>query len=186
MQVHKSISDNELIERITSGEEDLFEEIINRYQGAVATTTMNMLCDAEDSAEVGQQVFIQVYRSLARFRKQSSLKTYITRIAINHCINFLKRRKNFFGRSYELNKARNVRIKSEANQFEYKELLNQAFQNLDDKHRSVIVLRMIQGYSTIETAEILDVPKGTVLSRLARGMDKLKIILEEELKYEHQ
>jgi len=56
---------------------------------------------------------------------------------------------------------------------------------LDEKHRSVVTLRMIQGYNTLETANILEIPKGTVLSRLKRGMDKLKIVLMNDLKYEH-
>jgi len=56
---------------------------------------------------------------------------------------------------------------------------------LDEKHRSVVTLRMIQGYNTLETANILEIPKGTVLSRLKRGMAKLKILLTNDLKYEH-
>ena len=56
---------------------------------------------------------------------------------------------------------------------------------LEEKHRSVVTLRMIQGYDTLETADILGIPKGTVLSRLKRGIDKLKVILINDLKYEH-
>jgi len=66
--------------------------------------------------------------------------------------------------------------------FEIKELINNALQSLQPKYRSVIVLRMMEGYTTKETAKILNLPIGTVLSRLSRAQDKLKEILEPIIK----
>jgi RNA polymerase sigma-70 factor (ECF subfamily) len=167
------------------GDEKAFELLVKNHKNRVATTAMNMLADPEEANEIGQQVFIQLYRSLKKFRKEANLSTYITRITINLCLNHLKRRQNFSSRSLELNQANKIRSSENQADFESKELITKALQKLDEKHRSIIVLRMVQGFDTLETASILNLPKGTVLSRLKRGMEKLKIILETEFNYKH-
>ncbi len=116
------------------------------------------------------------------FKKEAKLSTYLTRIAINLSLNHLKRKQSFANRSLDLGKADNVQTASES--FDNKQVVNMALQMLDDKHRYVVILRMIQGYSTNETAILLEIPKGTVLSRLKRGLDKLKKHLKEDLEYE--
>ena len=181
---HKT--DFELVDLAISGDENAFAQIILRYKPSVATTAMNMLGDIEDAKEIGQQVFIRFYRTMNKYRKESGLNTYLTRMTINLCLNFLKRRKNFQPRNYELKDAYSISTGSSTADFETKEVVNQALQKLDDKHRAVILLRMIQGYSTLEAAEILEVPKGTILSRLKRGMEKLKSILEIDYQYEYK
>jgi RNA polymerase sigma-70 factor (ECF subfamily) len=185
LQAINTLSDFELVDLARAGKNAAFAEIVSRHKGIVATVAMNMLGDREDASEIGQQVFIQLYRSLNKFRKESKLSTYLTRITMNLCLNFLKRRKKFQSRSLDLTKAETRHAVVPTN-FEDKELINQALQMLDHKYRSVIVVRMIQGYSTLEAAEILNIPKGTVLSRLKRGMAKMKIILETDLKYKHE
>ncbi len=179
-------ADFELVDLAIDGDENAFAQIIKRHKSSVATTAMNMLGDMEDAKEISHQVFIRFYSSLKKYQKQASLNTYLTRITINLCLNFLKRRKNFQNRSYELNTAMSVSSDNHYSDFENKELVNRALQELDDKHRTVIVLRMIKGYSTLETADILQLPKGTILSRLKRGMEKLKLIVEKDYNYEYR
>lgn len=185
MQIIANNTDFELVDLAKNGDEKAFEVLITRYKALVATTAMNMLADEEETKEIGQQVFIQLYRSLPKFRKEAKLGTYITRITINLCLNFLKRKSNFKDRSLELKSTYTYEVIAETNYFEHKELLNKAMQRLDEKQRLVVALRMIQGYDTLETADILKLPKGTVLSRLQRGMQKLKTILEKEFNYNH-
>ena len=127
-----------------------------------------------------QETFIRFYKSLDKFRGDSSIGTYLTRIAINLSLNELKRRKRkrklFY---YNANdKIKNIAdLTNSKMQREVKEIVHKGIQKLDSKFRSVIVLRLIDGYSTQETAKILALPVGTVLSRLARGQEKLKEIL---------
>lgn len=186
MQKVTELSDFEIIDKIVSGESDsLYSLIISRYNQTVATTAMNMLGDMEEAKEIGQQVFIRFYKTLANFKKQASLKTYLTRITINQCLNLLKRNQTFRNRSLELENAFSKSSGSIEKEYESKEVVNKALMYLEEKHRTVIVLRMIQGYSTNETAKILELPKGTVLSRLKRGMDNLKYVLEHNLNYKH-
>ena len=107
--------------------------------------------------------------------------TYLTRIAINLSLNELKRRKRqgkyHFTKSDD--KIENIPdTKGTFNQNNIKEIVQKAIQRLEPKFRAVVVLRLIDGYSSRETAQILNLPIGTVLSRLARGQMKLKAILK--------
>jgi RNA polymerase sigma-70 factor (ECF subfamily) len=110
------------------------------------------------------------------------LSTYIQKIAINLTLNEIKRRKRFF--SMFSQKGNNEMYEYEIADFDSEErrdaneLVNKALMRLDPKFRIVVAMRMLQGYSTKETAEILEVPLGTVLSRLSRAQEQLKEILE--------
>ncbi len=179
-----SLHDFELINRAIDGDRGCFAEIVTRHKSTIATTAINMLGDIEEAKEIGQQVFIRFYKSMHTFKKESKLSTYLTRITINLCLNHLKRTKIMQSRSLELKVAVHQTSEHFSSDIENKELVNLTLQNLNEKHRAVLVLRMIKGYSTEETAQILDVPSGTVLSRLKRAMDHFKTILTNELKYE--
>ena len=129
---------------------------------------------------------MRFYKSLQRFKGESSVGTYLIRIAINLSINELKRRQR---RNRFFHIASEPRIEIESlpaepssasptpEQEEQKTMIHQALQKLEPRFRSVVVLRLIDGYSTKETAQILKLPTGTVLSRLARAQMKLKKIL---------
>lgn len=150
---------------------------------------ISMLGHCPEAEDVGQETFIQFYRSLDRFRGEASVGTYITRIAINLSLNELRRRKRWRGLFFSKpdDTAENIPDKKiEADVKEIKDIVRMAVQKLDPKHRTVIVLRLINGYSTKETAQILSLPVGTVLSRLARAQLKLKEILKPQLGDENE
>lgn len=157
-----------------------FEQLVKRYESQVAATVIAMLGKSEAADDVGQEVFIRFYKALHQFRGESGLGTYLTRMAINLSLNELKRRKRrqfFFTSSDEdikelTHNPDEIIIKNEK-----QELVQSAIQKLEPSFRAVIVLRLIDGYSTEETAEILSIPVGTVLSRLSRAQKKLKKLL---------
>lgn len=140
-----------------------------------------MLGGGADAEDVGQEVFIRFYKSIESFRGDASLKTYLTRIAINLSLNALKRRKKgerrFVGESIEDLELRGGDGRDDFDAAERRRLVHHGLGQIDEKHRAVLLLRMIEGYSTAETAEVLDLPQGTVLSRLSRGMKKLEELL---------
>ena len=141
-----------------------------------------MLGNTQEAEDVGQEVFIKFYYSMEYFRGDSELITYLTRIAINLAINELRRRKRkIFNLSMYFNK-----IMSEQNyeeklikNIEDKEIIVKAMNKLSPKLRAVIVLRFMNSYSIKEISETLILPKGTVLSRLARGQEKLMDIIDQ-------
>jgi len=173
------LTDQEIIKRILAGEADLYREIIMKYESQVASVIFGMIGKSPEAEDVGQETFIRFYKNLKNFRGDSGVGTYLTRIAINLSLNEIKRRKRknimFVNNEGENLEIADKSITSENN--EDKQLIHRAIQNLNPKFRSVIVLRLIEGYSTKETAELLKVPIGTVLSRLTRAQKKLKEML---------
>jgi RNA polymerase sigma-70 factor (ECF subfamily) len=175
------LDDQVLIANTLRGDTDAFKELVHKYESQVAATVIGMLGSGPEAEDVGQEVFIRFYRSLEKFRGDSALGTYLTRIAINLCINELrkrKRRRTYFSDG-EHNPIEAVPDKrNPGRQREASALVHWGLQQLPAKFRAVIVLRLIDGYTTEETARILELPLGTVLSRLARGQQKLHEILK--------
>jgi RNA polymerase sigma-70 factor (ECF subfamily) len=169
--------DNELIVAAQRGDLEAFGKLVERYERRVAGTVIGMIGDCDEADDVGQETFIRFYQSVKRFRGESKLETYLTRIAINLCLNELKRRKRhqlLFVRSSSAPEAEESYQVPEHDQHDQKHIVDRALQELKPEFRSVVVLRLIEGYSTEETARILKIPVGTVLSRLARAQEKLK------------
>jgi RNA polymerase sigma-70 factor (ECF subfamily) len=130
--------------------------------------------------DIGQETFVQFFRTLGRFRGESSFATYLVRIAINLSLNELRRRKRTdqYRTTDALEDMPGIpREKHRPSAEDARLLVRQGLERLDPKFRSVVVLRLVDGFSTKETAEILGLPLGTVLSRLARGQERLMEIL---------
>lgn len=139
-----------------------------------------MLGHCTEAEDIGQETFIRFYKSLNKFRGESSISTYLTRIAINLSLNEIKRRqrrRKYFSTTSEDRLDNIPEITTSKNKNETQEIVNLAIQKLEPKFRSVLVLRLILGYSSQETAKIMKLPVGTVLSRLTRTQMKLKDIL---------
>jgi RNA polymerase sigma-70 factor (ECF subfamily) len=179
-QARKKLDDRSLIKETLDGDKNAFKELVKKYESQVAATVIGMLGPGPEAEDVGQETFIRFYRALAGFRGESSVATYITRIAINLCLNEIKRRGRHRTR-YVIDGEKKLESLAHnpgtENRDAMTRLANLGLQRLDPKFRCVIVLRLIDGHTTRETAEILRLPEGTVLSRLARGQQKLKEIL---------
>jgi RNA polymerase sigma-70 factor (ECF subfamily) len=172
-------TDDELVHLARGGDERAFRALVERYEGVVAATVLGMLGDGDDADDVGQEVFIRFYRALGHWRGDASLKTYLRRIAVNLSLNALKRRRRLSLRFPSRDRPREALPDVAAppqegvEEREAQARVRAAIEKLGPKHRPIVVLRMIEGCSTRETAEVLGVPEGTVLSRLSRAMDQL-------------
>ena len=175
-------SEDELVARARSGDRAAFRALVERYEDEIAATVVGMLGPGADVDDVVQDVFIRFYRSLDRFRGEARVGTYLTRIAINRSLDVLRRRKRLLSRFISRDDETVVHNTHGADDttVERRErslLVHQAIQQLPPKYRAVVVLRLIEEYSTEETAQILEIPYGTVLSRLSRAQAKLKTLL---------
>ncbi|HPC35048.1 MAG TPA: sigma-70 family RNA polymerase sigma factor [Candidatus Marinimicrobia bacterium] len=174
------LTDQEIIDACLAGNENAFTEIIRRYESRVAATVIGMLGRCPEAEDVGQETFIRFYKSMSKFRGESSLSTYLTRIAMNLSINELNRRKRQ-SRFVPLDDPEISRKTSgdSGNQSDSESgtIVHWAVAQLAPKFRSTVVLRLMEGYSTEETAQILQLPVGTVLSRLARAKAQLLNLL---------
>jgi RNA polymerase sigma-70 factor (ECF subfamily) len=179
---YSSLTDLELIGEARSGNEEAYTILVTRYKHQVAKTVIGMLGNTAEADDVGQETFVRFYQSLENFRGDSSLGTYLTRIAINLSLNELRRRKRnliFHAKVVEENDFDQPNPENIEDVTDTKEVVQKALYALEPKFRSVVVLRLLKGYTTRETAEILDLSLGTVLSRLARAQKKLKSILDK-------
>ncbi len=178
-------SDETLVEKARNGDDAAFRELVERYEGQVAATIVGILGPGPAADDAGQETFVKFYDALDQFRGEASVGTYLTRIATNTALDAQKKRKRQARRQVSRDdpdahlseRAQNDTHRA-VELSEKDELVHRAIQQLDDKFRSVVALRMLRGLSTKETAEVLDIPSGTVLSRLYRAKDKLKDALK--------
>lgn len=192
--------DEILLARAREGDERAFGAIVDRYEARVAATVIGMLGSGDDADDVGQETFVRLFRSLDRFRGESSLGTYLTRIAMNLCLTTIRKRKRWRSRFVSADAvpggSDNRRLPTRSGlemmtsdadeeplqrleREERRDRVHQALAQLNPEHRAVIVLRWMDGLSTREAAAVLGVPEGTVMSRLSRAMDRLTVELKD-------
>ena len=182
-----SIDERLLVQRAAAGDESAFRVLVRAHEACVASVVTAMVGAGDDADDVGQETFVRLLRALPRFRGDASVRTYVTRIAMNASLDLLARRRRrsrwlrITGRADDMvtqiaDPAMNQTIDSERR--EQLTAVHRAVQTLDDKHRAVVVLRILEEKSTREVADLLGVPEGTVMSRLTRALAKLKLALQ--------
>lgn len=181
------MDEKKLIGLIQSGDRQAFNELVEIYQTKVIHISYGMLSDYEDACDAAQEVFVKVYRSIGNFRGDSSLSTWIYRIAKNVCMDFLRKRKEP-SLSIDEEKDDGPKLEIEDNskspeqiaeKNEISRMVWSAVEKLDDKSRMIITMFDFEGLSYDEISAALEVPVGTVKSRLNRAREKLKKLLSE-------
>ena len=185
----KTPSDEFLVVRAKDGDRNAFRMLVVRHQQSIARTVAGMLGPVMEVDDVVQEVFIRFYQTMARFRGDAACSTYLKRIAINLSLDTLRRRKRLAGRFVSRDDdgtyiPESMDESSDPEGFDRRRLVDQALASLRPHHRAVVVLRLVDGYSTKEAAEILGVPTGTVLSRLSRATAHLRTLLGPVLELE--
>jgi RNA polymerase sigma-70 factor (ECF subfamily) len=182
-----------LIQRCVSRDEAACTELVAEHQRMVVQLAVNLLGDRDEALDLSQDVFLRVFRTIHRFRGQSSLRTWIYRIAVNQARNrhrFWRRRHRADQVSFDAHVAVHGEFASSRqwtpeHVFEQKELaarLHCALNHLPFDQRTVIVLREIDGLSYEDIAFSLGVAIGTVKSRLTRARQALRLELRPERK----
>lgn len=182
LPVSISSSESSLIAATLDGNDHAFRILVERFVDEVSRTVTGMLGPVPEVDDVVQEVFIKLHRSISSFRGDASLKTFVVRMAINKSLDALRKRKRTLWLKPWTDLPESDPVSSDRSDFgitsgERRTQLRRAVNKLPDNQRAVIVLRLIEDISTEETARILDVPYGTVLSRLKRGLDRLRIEL---------
>ncbi len=173
-----SEDDLSLVQQSRDGNMRAFRTIVDRHQSTVAGVVKSMVGDGAEAEDVGQEVFIRFYHALDQFNAVSKLSTYLIRIAINLSLNELKRRKRRFQFFRPIEEGKDV--SAEIERQDVRDALLEELHRLEPDFRAVVTLRMIEGYSVKETAAILELPIGTVLSRLHRAQQRLKDALSKD------
>lgn len=195
-----------LIERCLDGDDTAFDELVQRYQDMVFNLGYRLLGGYDESVDLSQEVFLQVYRKLGTFRRDASLRTWIYRIVINRA----KNRQRWWRRRFpemtavslddmeanpNLAQAASATARPGGNgasgdliapdkaleRKEVSQILLDAINKLPFSHRTILLLKEIEGLSYDEISTTLDLPLGTVKSRLARARKSLRDKLEPGL-----
>ena len=194
--------DIKLVERAQAGDREAFRELVERYQRKVYGICYGMLKDQEASLDVSQEVFLKVYRYLEKFNRESSFYTWIYRITVNMCIDHIRKNRKVQRVEYD-DHLSHESAESEGLEHiqpsqlgihpdkvygrkELRQKMLEALSTLNEKHRTILIMREVDGLSYEEMAEILDISKGTVMSRLFHArryfQDALKDYLDGELR----
>ncbi len=190
-----STDDLALVQRIRKGDPRAFRLLMERYQKKVYAVALGMVRDREEAMDVSQEAFLRVHTYLDHFKADSSFYTWLYRITTNVCIDHLRRRGAARGESVEFDESVQVDL-AEANigtlgsqlgtnpqraalRRELGEKLTEALAQLPEKHRAILLLREMEGMSYEDLARTLEIPKGTVMSRLFHARAKLQKLLSE-------
>ena len=179
------------VERARQGDESAFEALVNLYGKKVYNTACRICKNEADAEDVAQEVFLKVYRALPNFKGESSFSTFLYRVTVNACLDFVRRsgraaaeslvRQDADGEEYEYLPADVEQTpERQSERAELRETLRRSILRLSDEHRAVILLRDVNGLSYEEIAAVLSCSVGTVKSRINRAREKLREILKKE------
>jgi len=176
-----------LVERCRQGDPQAFAGLVGQHEGMVLNLAARLLGDAEEARDIAQDVFLQVYRTLASFQGRSTLRTWIYRIVVNQCRNrqrWWRRRRRAAACPLEAitpaDEAKMAAASADPSPFdrlarrERARRLDAALARLSFDHRAILLLREVEGLSCEQIGSTLGLPVGTVKSRLSRARDGLR------------
>jgi RNA polymerase sigma-70 factor (ECF subfamily) len=187
------VSELDLVKRCQSGDTDAFDQLVTRYRMRVFGMIYNMVHNEQDAWDLAQDSFVKAWKSITRFRGQSSFYTWIYRIVTNVTIDWL-RKKQVKGTGAEFDDS--IELKSiepgsrtvpkadalpfqRMEQNEIRERIDEAIKQLSPEHRAVILMKETEGMQYHEIAEALECSIGTVMSRLFYARKKLQNLLRD-------
>jgi RNA polymerase sigma-70 factor, ECF subfamily len=178
--------DAELIERAKAGDANAFGALVERYQRRVVGVAMAVVHDQEDALELAQETFVRAFENIAKFESRSSFSTWLYRIAANIAIDFRRRERRHPTLRGEEAETEIQRLPSrigdsfkEAQRSELARRIADALGQLTPEHRAAILLREVEGLSYDEISDVLQCPRGTVMSRLHYARNHLRQILKD-------
>ncbi|MGM0577838.1 MAG: RNA polymerase sigma factor [Myxococcota bacterium] len=174
--------DAEIVEKVVAGDHRAFRILVERYERKVYTIAYGVLRNEDAAMDATQDAFVKVYKNLPRFKGDSSFYTWLYRIVVNLCIDKKRKQKRAAEVEYEDTRSHglgeaptdgptlaSIHIDNPAKAYarqELREHMEQALDALSDAHREILLLREVEGLAYEDIADTLDIPKGTVMSRL--------------------
>lgn len=181
-----SEEDARILRGLKAGIENAYEELIEKYEGPVYNVVYRLLGNQTDTCDVVQEVFLKIFRGVNSFREQSSLRTWVYRIAVNEAHNhrrwFLRHgkhevsieRENAEHEHYEFAPDPGRSPYQQARDNETRSLIEQALTRINPTFSTAVILRDIEDLSYEEISQILQLSLGTVKSRILRGREALR------------
>lgn len=186
-----------LVQRARAGDQRAFKLLVERYQRKVYSVALGMVKDKEEARDVAQEAFVKVYKYLDHFKGDASFYTWLYRITVNICIDVLRKKGSKgdehveFDESVKLDTAEagigalgsrlGTNPQKSVLRRELADRITSAMQDIPTAHRQILLLREVEGMSYEDLSRTLQIPKGTVMSRLFHARLKMQKILREYL-----
>jgi len=186
------VDDGELVKRCQAGDASAFNDLVTKYRGKAFSMIYGMVQNEQDAWDLAQEGFLKAWRSIHRFKGESSFYTWLYRIMTNVTIDSL-RRKGVHGETEFDDAVRTADVDPASRttpsaaplphrkleQNEIRERIGEAIAKLTSEHRAVIVMKELEDLQYNEIAEILGCSIGTVMSRLFYARKKLQVLLKD-------
>jgi RNA polymerase sigma-70 factor, ECF subfamily len=186
-------ADSQVVLKIRDGDTGAYRILVEQYQGRIYSMVLGMVKDEEHAWDITQDSLIKAFKKLDSFRIDSSFYTWLYRIASNSAIDYLRKAKR--RRTEEFDDG--VGAKDQAGMIDpmysttspakdlersqLKDRIFEAMQHISPEQRQIVLLREVEGYSYKEISDTMDIPEGTVMSRLFYARRKLQELLRSEL-----
>ena len=176
--------DRELVRRAQGSDKEAFEELVRRHQHRVFAVAGGILRQREDVEDIAQQVFVKAYFSLKRFDQRAAFSTWLYKITVNECWDMLRKRKVrplIYESDLSEDQARQFGAPDERAQkqpdiserLEARQRVERLLEGLDERDRTMLVLKEVEGFAVEEIAQILDLNANTVKVRLFRARRRI-------------
>ncbi|MEN6355662.1 MAG: sigma-70 family RNA polymerase sigma factor [Armatimonadota bacterium] len=186
------LTDQTVVERVLGGDMDAFSILVNKYQDRIYSAVLNYVANRDDAVDITQETFVKAYSKLTTFNSGSAFYTWLYRIAVNAAIDFIRKRKSRPADSLDDDKYTEVGFEPVSHDMstdpervvvrsEQAHMLRSAIAKLSDKLRMALVLYDMEGLSQEEVAKVLNVPVGTVKSRVSRARTELKYLVGKQM-----
>lgn len=176
-----------LIKQAKKGDVDCFEELIKEYQQFAYNIALKMTRNAEDAKDLTQEAFVKVYKNMNKYREDSKFSTWLYRIVVNTCKDFLRKKKDVAlgeDEDYILEIPQTDIDADPVSSYERSEVqqyIKHAIDELPEPFKTTFILCDVNGMSYAEIADIQDVALGTVRSRIHRARMQMRAILQNSL-----
>jgi len=184
-----------LVRRCRQGDQGAFRALVERYQKKAFAQALGMVKDKDEAMDIAQEAFVKVYKYLDHFKGDSSFYTWLYRIVSNLCVDRMRRKASAAGpdsREFDekqdqeelatagiLSTRLGTNPQKAALRAELAAKIDEALEQIPEKHREILLMRELEGMSYEDMARVLEVPKGTVMSRLFHARAKMQKLLSE-------
>ncbi|WP_052085905.1 RNA polymerase sigma factor [Clostridium sp. HMP27] len=170
--------DRELLQKIREGDKEAFQELYNKYAEYALRTAAAITRNKMNAADAVQETFIRIYKNIESFDIDKPFEPWLYRILVNECNRILsKNSTTILVDDFIQNNLQGVI--EDQHKFEEYESLYKAIESLDDNNKIPIILKYLKGFKENEIAEILGINVNTIKSRLFKGRQKLKTLVEK-------
>ncbi len=173
-----------LLKRLRSGEQRAFAELLDRFGPRIQSLARRYAVSIADAEDLTQEIFVDLFQSVATFRGEAQLSTWIYRVALNHCLRWREKQTRETARCGPQCEGENEPSRDafgdpqrRAAQSDLQREVAGALDALSDLHREIVILHELHGLSYAQCAEILQIPLGTVKSRLSNAFSQLRVAL---------